>query len=71
MKGRTYKPRILYLARLILRCNRELKVYRQEKVKRIQQHQTMFATNAKGNYVSRKEKSTTKSKTITNKKVDG
>ena len=47
---------------------RNQKLYRQAKAKRIQHHQTTFATNAKGTSLARKEKATTTNK-ITNEKA--
>ena len=41
---------------------RNQKLYRQAKAKRIQHHQTSFATNAKGTSLSGKEKATTRNK---------
>ena len=48
---------------------RNQKLYRGGKVKRIQHHQPSFATNAKGTSLSGKEKATTRNKKITNGKA--
>ena len=47
MKGKNLQPRTLYLARLPLRFDREIKSF-PDKQKRIQHHQTSFTENAKG-----------------------
>ena len=48
MKGKNLQSRILYLSRPLYRFDREnQKLYKQAKAKRIQHHQTSFATNAK------------------------
>ena len=42
------------------------KLCRQAKAKKIQHHKTSFTTNAKGNFLCGKEKSTTRNKKIMN-----
>ena len=56
MKGKKLQPRILYPARLLFRFDGNQKLYRQAKDKRIQHHQTSFATNAKGTYYFSRQK---------------
>ena len=56
MKGKNLQSRLLYPARLIQISQRNLKLYREEKVKRIQGHQISFTTNAKGTSLGRKHK---------------
>ena len=56
MKGKNIQPRLLYLARISFRFDGEIKFYRQEKAKRIQNHQTSSTTNAKGTSLSEKHK---------------
>ena len=48
---------------------RNQKLYRQAKAKRVQYHQTGFATNAKGMSLGRKEKATIRNKKIMNGKA--
>ena len=47
-KGKNLQSRIFYAAKIPFRFDREIKSFRQEKSKRVQHHQTIFATNAKG-----------------------
>ena len=71
MKEKKLQPRILYPARLSFRFDREIKSF-PTKVKRIQQHQTSFKTNAKGTPLGRKHKrrkSSTENKPPTTKKM--
>ena len=59
MKGKNLQPRLLYPARISFRFDGEIKIfnlYRQEKDKRIQHHQSSFATKAKGTALGRKHK---------------
>ena len=55
MKAKNLQPRILYPARLSFRFDRNQKLSRQAKVKRIQHHQTSYTTNAKGTPLGRKQ----------------
>ena len=55
MKGKNLQPRLLYPARISFRFDREIKTFT-AKAKRIQHHQTSFATNAKGTSLGRKHK---------------
>ena len=69
MKGKKLQPRILYLARLSFRFDREIKSFPDKQVKRIQHHQTSFIAHAKGTSVGRKHRrkkrpTENKSKTI-------
>ena len=49
LKGKNPQPRLLYLARISLRIDGEIKSFSdKQKVKRIQYHQTSFITNVKG-----------------------
>ena len=56
MKGKNLQPRILYPARLSFIFDRNQKLSRQAKVKRIQHHQTSFTIKAKGTYLGKKPK---------------
>ena len=56
MKGKNLQPRLLYLARISFRFDRNQKLYREAKAKRIQHHQTSSTTNAKGTSLSGKHK---------------
>ena len=56
MKGKNLQPRIPYPTRLIQIRWSNQKLSRQAKVKRIQQHETSFTTNAKGTSLGRKYK---------------
>ena len=56
MKRKNLQPKILYPARLSFRFDRNQKLSRQAKVKRIQHHQTSFTTNAKGTSLGSKHK---------------
>ena len=70
-KGRTYKNTLPGKA-LIQTWWRNKKLYRQEKVKRIQHHKTSFTANAEGNHLGRKHKRmkrSTKDKPKTIKKM--
>ena len=55
MKEKNLQPRILYPARFSFRFDREIKSFT-TKVKRIQQRQTSFKTNAKGTPPGRKHR---------------
>ena len=58
MKGKNLQLRILYPARLSFRFDGEIKnLHRQGKAKRIEHHQTSFATNTKGTSLGGKETS--------------
>ena len=61
MKRKNLQPRIPSKA-LIQIWQRNQKLYRQAKAKRIQHHQTSFTTNAKGTSLGEKEKATTRNK---------
>ena len=56
MKGKNLQPRLLYPARISFRFERNQKLYRQAKAKRIQDDQTRTTTNAKGTSLSGKHK---------------
>ena len=57
MKRKTLQPRILHPARLSFRFDGEIKSFPdKQKLKRIQHHQTIFTTNAKGTSLGRKQK---------------
>ena len=63
MKRKNLQPRILYSARLSFRFNREIRSLTDKpKLKRIQHHQTSFATNAIGASLGEKQKTTTRNK---------
>jgi len=71
MKEKNLQPRILYPARLSFSFDKEIKSF-PTKVKRIQQHQSSFKTNAKGTPLGRKHKrreSPTENKPQTIKKM--
>ena len=63
------QPRILYPARLSFRFDDKIKSFTQAKAKRIQHHQTSFATNAKESFLGRQEKTTMRNREITNGKA--
>ena len=55
LKGKNQQLRLLYLARISLKIDGEMKkLFRQAKVNRIQYHQTSFTTNVKGTYIVKK-----------------
>ena len=57
LKGKNLQPRLLYPARVSFKIDGEIKkLFRQEKVKRIQYYQTCFTTNVKGTYIVKKYK---------------
>ena len=57
LKGKNPQPRLLYLARISLRIDGEIKSFSdKQKVKRIQYHQTSFTTTVKGTYTVKKYK---------------
>ena len=56
MKGENLQARLLYLARISIRFDGEIKSYRQAKAKRIQHYQSSSTTNAKGTSLSWKHK---------------
>ena len=56
LKVKNRQPILLYLARILFKIDREKKLFRQAKVKRIQYHQTNFTTNIKGTYIVKKYK---------------
>ena len=49
-KRENLQPRLLYLARISFKLDRNKKLFRQAKIKRIQYHQTSFTVNVKGTY---------------------
>ena len=56
-KGKNLQPRLLYLARISFKIDREMKkLFRHAKVNRIQYHQTSFTTNIKQNNIFLKYK---------------
>ena len=55
-KRENLQPRLLYLARISFKLDRNKKLFRQTKVKRIQYHQTNFTTKVKGTYIVKKYK---------------
>ena len=65
MKEKNLQSGILYPATLVQIWQRNQKLSRQAKVKRIQHHQTSFTTNAKGTSLSKKHK---RRKRLTQKK---
>ena len=73
LKGKKLQPRILYPARLLFRFDGEIKSSTdKQKIKRIQYHQTSFATNAKGTYYfSRQKKATTRNEKLQMEKLTG
>ena len=57
LKGKNQQLRLLYLARISLKIDGEMKkLFRQAKVNRIQYHQTSFTTNVKVAYIVKKYK---------------
>ena len=57
LKGKNQHLRLLYLARISLKIDGEMKkLFRQAKVNRIQYHQTSFTTNVKVAYIVKKYK---------------
>ena len=57
LKGKNQQLRLLYLARISLKIDGEMKkLFRQAKVNRIQYHQTSFTTNIKWTYIVKKYK---------------
>ena len=49
MKEKNLQPRLLYLARILFRFDREIESFTdKQRAKRTQHHQTSFTTNAKG-----------------------
>ena len=58
IKGKSLQPRLLYTARLLFRFdgNRDQKLYREAKAKRVLHHQTNFTRNIKGTFLSEKKK---------------
>ena len=70
MKGKMRQPRILCPSRLSFRFDAEIISFTdKQKAKRIQHHQTSFATNAKATSLGRKVKATTSNKKIMNRKA--
>ena len=70
IKGKHPQPRLLYPVNYILIQQRNQKLYRQAKAKRIQHHQTTFTTNAKGTYLGGKHKKGKNRHTKTNPKKE-
>ena len=70
MKEKDLQPRTPNNA-LIQIQQKNQKLYRQGKAKRIQHHQTNFATNTKGTSLGGKEKATTTNKYIQMRKLTG
>ena len=66
-QGDSYKNNLLSKALTQIQ-QRNQKLYRQAKAKRIQHHQTSFATNVKGTSLGRRERATTRNKKTTNGK---
>ena len=57
LKRENLQPRVLYLARISFKIDREMKkLFRHAKVNRIQYHQTSFTTNIKQNNIFLKYK---------------
>ena len=66
MKRKELQSKTLYPARLLFRFNGEITRFTdKQKLKRIQQHQNSFTTNAKGTSLGRKQRATTRNKKIT------
>ena len=52
LKGKNLQPRLLYPVRISFKIYGEIKkLFREAKVKRIQDHQSSFTTNVKGTYI--------------------
>ena len=67
MKRKNLQPRIFYPARLSFRFNRKITSFAdKQKLRKFKHHKTTFTTNAKGNFLGGKEKSTTRNKKIMN-----
>ena len=55
-KGKILQPRLLYPARISFKLDRNQKLYRQARAKRIQHHQNSFTSNAKGTSLGGKQR---------------
>ena len=70
IKRKHVQPKLLYSVNYILIQQRNQKLYRQAKAKRIQHHQTTFTTNAKGTYLGGKHRREKNRHTETNPKKE-
>ena len=70
IKRKPLQPRLLYPVNYIPIQQRNQKLYRQAKAKRMQHHQTTFTTNAKGTYLGGKHKREKNRLTETNPKKE-
>ena len=70
MKGKNLQPEILYLARLLLKFEGEVKRFTdKQKIKEFSTTKLVFIRNAKGISLSRKEKATTRNMKIIKEKI--